>query len=91
LQGVVGSNFVATLRRIDANNTNPIQTWFDLGEPEYPSNKEISAMYQASEMILSSIDYNSDGDSEISFTVDLPVQGVAAITFPTNPSKHNDH
>jgi len=69
------------LRRIDEDNANPIKTWQTMGSPEYPTKKEIHALMQASEMKAQSIKATNVGKNIIMFSVDIPPEGVAAITF----------
>jgi beta-xylosidase len=47
----------ATLTRIDENSANAIKTWEAMGSPAYPTPAQIDAMYKASLMKTSTINY----------------------------------
>eukprot|EP01114_Cavostelium_apophysatum_P022179 TRINITY_DN793_c0_g1_i2.p1 TRINITY_DN793_c0_g1~~TRINITY_DN793_c0_g1_i2.p1 ORF type:complete len:229 (-),score=71.47 TRINITY_DN793_c0_g1_i2:48-734(-) len=83
LNGIEPTSYNPVLRRIDQDNSNPIETWFNLGSPEYPVEKEIKAMRNASEFTYYPVDYYFDGDSMV-INVVVPPHGVAAITFPSD-------
>jgi len=73
-------NYIATIRRIDELNANPIATWNSLGSPEYPTNAQIKQMQDSSEMIHYPMSYTSS-NNYLTFEVSVPPHGVASITF----------
>jgi len=81
ITGLTPQNYESTLRRIDDDNCNPMATWVSQGSPEYPNQAQLEELLAASEFVSSSIE-NTVGNSDISFVVTIPAQGVAAITFP---------
>jgi len=69
------------LRRIDENNANPIAIWKKMGSPMYPTLSQNKEMMEASEMVHINIDYEIISSSEIAFSLSIPPEGVACITF----------
>jgi len=72
---------IATIRRIDANNTNPIALWQKMGSPTYPTPTQLTQLHNASQLVITPLTYASQG-STVLFKVDIPPQGVISVVFP---------
>lgn len=73
--------FDAHIRRIDDDNANPVAAWVAMGSPEYPTAEQINKLWSVSEMQRTHISYTVISSNEVSFAVQVPPEGVAAITF----------
>jgi xylan 1,4-beta-xylosidase len=73
--------FDPKIRRIDDDNANPVATWVAMGSPAYPTEEQIAKLWIVSEMPVSHVSYSIVSSDEVSFSVAVPPEGVAAITF----------
>ncbi len=72
---------VAYVERIDDQHANPLQAWIDMGSPLYPTRKQLDKIMRESEMIKKPITYTIIDSTTIQFTLTMPPQSVASITF----------
>jgi xylan 1,4-beta-xylosidase len=70
----------AWLERIDHENANPRREWLAMGSPEYLSPSQVQRLELASGMERETIPWKREAGA-IHFSVSLPRQAVAAITF----------
>jgi len=77
-----GFQLPASVRRIDENHANTIAEWKTLGSPKYLNAKQIQQLQIASEMVPENITYTISDQGELTFQIDIPPQGVAAIVVP---------
>jgi xylan 1,4-beta-xylosidase len=70
----------ATIERIDDTHTNAKQRWLEMGAPEYLRQAEVDELHLASSLNVEPYHVNAN-DSGIHVTVDVPPNGVAAVTL----------
>jgi xylan 1,4-beta-xylosidase len=70
----------ASLERIDDTHANAKQRWLDLGAPEYLRPAEVDELDRASVLEAEPLELTYD-ESGIHLAVDLPPNGVAAVTL----------
>jgi len=75
------NNRNATLQRIDNTHANAPALWESMGCPEYPSQDQIISLKKSSQMIKETISPIFQNNSQVQFSVRIPPEGVAAITF----------
>jgi len=81
VSGVNTRNFKgADLHRIDDTHANAPPLWVKMGKPQYLTDAQIKSLMVASEMKRESI-AASVGPNHLQFSLDVPPQGVAAISF----------
>ena len=73
----------ATVRRIDDEHANPRRRWEEMGKPGYLDQYQLSELQAASQLHAEPLRWQSQ-DGGISVSIDIPPQGVAAITIPLN-------
>ena len=71
---------MATIERIDDTHANAKQRWLEMGAPEYLRQADVDELHSASTLHVEPYDVNS-GDNGIHVTVDLPANGIAAVTL----------
>jgi beta-xylosidase len=72
---------VAYIERIDDQHANPRQAWIDLGSPLYPTRSQLDKIMRESELVKKPISDKIIDSTTIQFTLTMPPQSVAAITF----------
>ena len=70
----------ATIERIDDTHANAKRRWLEMGAPEYLRPAEVDELCAASELRAEPLDVSCD-DAGIHVTIDLPPNGVAAVTL----------
>jgi xylan 1,4-beta-xylosidase len=70
----------ATIERIDESHANPKARWLEMGAPEYLRPADVDALHVASMLDVERHAATSD-DAGIHVMVDLPRNGVAAVTL----------
>ena len=70
----------ATIERIDDTHANAKRRWLEMGAPEYLREADVNELHLASELDVEPYQVISN-DSGIHVTVDLPPNGVAAVTL----------
>jgi beta-xylosidase len=73
---------LATLQQINEQSANPIKTWLAMGSPEYPTQAQLQQIYEASVMKTQLFPPFVIDNRTVLFTLQIPPQAVAAITFP---------
>jgi len=73
--------YTATLNRIDVDNANPLKAWQSMGSPTFPTKVQLGSISKSSEMSSDPLSYTVNGPNGITFTLHLPGQGVAGISF----------
>jgi hypothetical protein len=72
----------AALARIDERHTNPKAKFKELGEPQYPTSTELSALEVASEVMwgkLSDEQLDTGSSTAALFTLEVPANGLAVV------------
>jgi xylan 1,4-beta-xylosidase len=69
------------IERIDDQHANPRQAWIDLGSPLYPTRSQLDKIMRESELVKKPISDKIIDSTTIQFTLTMPPQSVAAITF----------
>jgi xylan 1,4-beta-xylosidase len=80
LKGIVPAGPLSILR-VDSENSNPKQTWIDLGSPEYPTREELSRIEEASRNVPAVLKSEPTSDG-CTLHFSIPPHGVAALTLP---------
>lgn len=70
-------------QRIDDGHANPRRAWQEMGEPEYLKPAHVSRLENASLLRREKIPYSYSGNA-VEFAINLPPQGVAAVTLEFN-------
>ena len=81
----------ATIERIDDTHANAKRCWLEMGAPEYLRPAQVDALTAASALRAEPLDVSCD-DAGVHVTIDLPPNGVAAVTleFPGDHRWHAD-
>ena len=69
------------MRRIDQDHTAPKDKWLELGLPQWPTAEQNAQIFDASIMQKEKLPLTR-GANGVSFTVELPANGVAAVQVP---------
>lgn len=77
---------VAYVRRVDDDHANPRRVWETLGCPEYLSQAEAAMLEQTSACVAEPLPVSHAGET-VSFTVEVPPHGIAAVTLPEREGK----
>jgi xylan 1,4-beta-xylosidase len=78
--GTTASARAATIERIDDDHANAKRRWLEMGAPEYPNPDEMEELHAASMLRAEPCRVARD-DTGIHVTIDLPRNGVAAVTL----------
>jgi xylan 1,4-beta-xylosidase len=70
----------ASIERIDTEHGNARRLWREMGEPTYPTPRQVEELHHASEIPREGLPVRTEGE-EIAFEVTLPPQSVAAVTL----------
>lgn len=70
----------ASIQRIDDDHANPKRLWIEMGQPEYPTVKEVERLEEAAQLVNEKQKF-SYRDGSIVLRTNLPAHGVAAITI----------
>jgi xylan 1,4-beta-xylosidase len=69
-----------SMRRIDGTHANAKRAWLDMGAPEYPDDRQLDELHDASRLTEESCSWSfDDGTVLLSFVV--PSHGVASVTL----------
>jgi xylan 1,4-beta-xylosidase len=74
------------IERIDHEHGNAKRAWREMGEPEYPSIKEVEQLQAASQTAKEPLKWKAEGQT-IHLEIDLPPHAVAAVTLKFAPRK----
>lgn len=74
----------AQLSRIDDDHANPRRAWEDMGEPTYPSSREVEVLHEASRVSPQPHPVRA-ADGTIEFDLVMPPQSVAALRMTFTP------
>lgn len=66
----------ALLSRIDEDHANPRRAWQDMGEPDYPSPRQVESLHSASTLRSEPLRV---AEGSIEFDLVMPPQSVAAV------------
>jgi xylan 1,4-beta-xylosidase len=69
----------AWLERIDEEHANAKRAWVEMGQPEYPSAKEVERLHEASRLVREPCAWQYD-QGTIRLDIDIPPHAVAAVT-----------
>ena len=69
----------AYIYRIDENNTNPLGTWQNMGEPIYPTEEQMSALNKSAQLVPVKLNWKEINSNIAQFTVTLTPYAVALI------------
>lgn len=78
LTGQNVDGLAATVFRIDANHSNPMEKWIDLGMPQWPTAAQNALIMKASEL--------QSENGTFPLLLEIPPQGVAFVRWPAGPS-----
>jgi xylan 1,4-beta-xylosidase len=79
LKGLAPADPVS-ISRIDIQNANPKQKWIDLGRPEYPNQKDLAQIDQASQVSHDVLNVENNPEGCILRFI-IPAHGIAAMTI----------
>eukprot|EP01084_Bolivina_argentea_P212746 361570_1 len=66
--------------KIDQNNTNPLQTWKDMGSPTYPTEQQLNKLNQSSQLVpITNVNYTQINQTTLEFCIDIPIYGVVVL------------
>ena len=66
--------------RIDNDTTNPLETWIEMGKPEYPTMQQLNKLNESSQLIpMNNVNYTKVNDTTVMFDITLPIYGVVVI------------
>jgi xylan 1,4-beta-xylosidase len=71
-------------KRIDEEHANPKRLWVEMGQPEYPSRKQVEELAEASQLVSEKQPF-SYRDGAIVLKTNLPPHAVATITVEFKP------
>lgn len=74
----------ATLERIDTEHANAKAAWLELGSPEYPSERQLTTLHEASRLRPEPLAWKHQG-AAVSLEVRLPPHAVAAVVLDLAP------
>lgn len=75
-----GAVRAAHVERIDERHANAHGRWTEMGAPRYLSAAQVAELTGASRLVKEPIEPARDADHTVTFSLDLPPHGVAAIT-----------
>ncbi len=75
---------IGWIERIDQDHANAKRLWMEMGEPKFPSVREVEQLHAASQIMRTAQPWTrQQGTVHLNFT--MPPQSVAAITLQTTP------
>lgn len=79
----------AVVRRIDIDHANPRRTWEEMGQPRYLSQHQVSELKVSSQLHSEPLAWKEQ-DGGVRLTLDVPPQGVAAVTVTLPGTEHSE-
>jgi xylan 1,4-beta-xylosidase len=75
-----GTNLAGDLKRIDDSHANPIDTWVQMGSPDYLNDGQLAALSAASYMQTETISFQVHNE-RVELELTLPPMGMAAVNL----------